>query len=188
MNRPAIITDTETLARFSAEEFMAMASGALGEIVGKVELVDGVIVRMAPANYPHFAYQRELFIKLHEIFGTGIDGFIVGQELTVRLGEATVRDPNIAIFKEPGMIPGIVAWDVLLLAAEISDSTLRDDMGPKRLSYAQAGVPDYWVVDINGRTVHRFSRIVDGDYADDDPVAFGAPIAVPGTDRAITID
>lgn len=188
MNRPASIVGSETPARFSVEEFMAMASGALGEIVGKVELVDGVIVRMAPANYPHFAYQRQLFRKLDAIFGDGIDGFIVGQELTVRLGEATVRDPDIAIFRDPGMIPGIVAWDVVLLAAEISDSTLRDDMGPKRLSYAQAGVPDYWVVDIQGRAVHCFSGITDGDYTRDETVAFGEPIPVPGTEATIVIE
>ncbi len=40
--------------------------------------------------------------------------------------------------------------DVILLV-EVSDSTLGKDIGPKRVSYAQAGVQDYWVVDL----VHR---------------------------------
>jgi Uma2 family endonuclease len=188
MNRPASAITPEAPARFSVEEFMAMAGGALGEIVGKVELVDGVIVRMSPANYPHFSYQRQLFLALHDIFGRGIDGYVVGQELTVRLGPATVRDPDVAIFRDPGMISGIVGADAVLLAAEVSDATLRDDLGPKRLSYAAAGVPHYWVIDIAGRVVHRFSGPHDGDYLRDDPILFGEPLPVPGTDQTITID
>lgn len=188
MNHPSTtVLAAEEPARFSVEEFMAMAP-VLGNIPGKIELVDGVIVRMSPANYPHFHYERQLFLKLHAIFGEGIDGFIVGQELTVRLGEATVRDPDIAIFRDPGMIDFIVDRDVLLLTAEVSDSSLREDLGPKKRSYATALVPEYWVVDIKGQRVHRFTGPADGNYASEELIPFGAPLAVPGTDQAITID
>lgn len=189
MNRPstsAIVA--EEPARFTVEEFMEMAGGALGSFPGKVELVDGVIVRMSPANYPHFHYQRQLFRKLDAIFGEGIDGFIVGQELTVRLGQATVRDPDIAIFRDPGLISSIVDRDVLLLVAEVSDSTLREDMGPKKATYAEALVPEYWVVDINNRQIIVYTDPVDATYKSDRIVPFGGPLAVPGTDRTITID
>ena len=160
---------------------------ALQEIPGKIELVDGVIVRMSPANYPHFSHQRQLFRKLDAIFGDGIDGFIVGQELTVRLGQSTVRDPDIAIFRDPGLIDFIVDRDVLLLVAEVSDSTLLEDMGPKRRTYAEAEVPEYWVVDINRRRTHRFTDPAEGAYNSEQIVPFGEPLPVPGTDRSITI-
>lgn len=63
MNEHArIVTEQEQPARFSVEEFMATAGegGPLGDYVGKIELVEGVIVRMSPANNPHFHYQRQL--------------------------------------------------------------------------------------------------------------------------------
>ena len=158
------------------------------DLPGKVELVDGVIIRMSPAHHPHFAMQRQLFRKLDAIFGDGIDGFIVGQELTVRLGEATVRLPDIAIFRDPGPIRGLPDRDVLLLVVEVSDTSLRDDLGAKRLTYAAAGVPAYWVVDLAARRIHRFVDSVDGDYGDETVIAFGEPLAVPGTGAAIAID
>jgi Uma2 family endonuclease len=188
MNRPSSSTiAAEEPARFTVEEFIEMAGGALGSLPGKIELVDGVIVRMSPANYPHFTYQRQLFLKLHEIFGAGIDGFIVGQELTVRLGEATVRDPDIAIFRDPGMIDFIVDHDVLLLAVEVSDSTLREDLGPKKRTYAEAAVPEYWVVDIRAQRVHCFTGPEGSGYRMERIVPFGEPLAVPGSDETITI-
>jgi hypothetical protein len=52
-----------------------------------------------------------------------------------------VRVTEIAIF-DPGAIEGIVGPDAVLLAAEVSDSILRDDLEPNQLSYAQAGVPN----------------------------------------------
>lgn len=165
-----------------------MAGGALGSLPGKIELVDGVIVRNDPARYPHFAYQRQLFCELDAIFGEGIDGFIVGQELTVRLGEATVRDPDIAIFRDPGMIDFIVDRDVLLLTVEVSDSTLREDLGPKKRTYAEAMVPEYWVVDIKAQRVHCFTGPEGSGYRTERVVRFGEPLAVPGSDRAITIE
>ncbi len=47
--------------------------------------------------------------------------------------------------------------DDLILVAEVSDSSLAYDLGPKVLLYAKASIPEYWVLDIAGRRllVHR---------------------------------
>jgi Uma2 family endonuclease len=186
MNRPATHIDAESPARFDVEEYLVIANSI--EFAGKVELVDGVIVRMPPPNYPHFSVQRQVFRALDAIFGNGIDGYIVGQELFVRLGEATVRGPDVSIFRDPGSITGLPDRDVLLLAVEVSDSSLRDDLGPKRLNYAAAGIMEYWVVDINNRRVHRFTGPADGDYANEEKLDFGTPLPVPGTTNSIVLD
>lgn len=36
----------------------------------------------------------------------------------------------------------------------MSDTTLAHDLGPKAWLYARAGVPEYWVIDVNGRRLH----------------------------------
>ena len=42
------------------------------------------------------------------------------------------------------------------LAVEVSDSTLATDLGVKVALYAQANVAEYWVIDINARTLHVY--------------------------------
>jgi Uma2 family endonuclease len=173
--------ETETLARFTVREFMDVATRPpMSDWVGKIELVDGVITHMSPSGYPHFRYQRDLFLKLHAIFGGGKDGWIAGQELTVELPGKNVRMADVCIFQDPGKIDFLVKSDGMLLGIEIADSTLRADLGPKMASYAIADVPHYWVVDINGAQVHVMSDPEEGSYRTRKLVAFGEPLDLPG--------
>ena len=43
------------------------------------------------------------------------------------------------------------------LAIEVSDSTLSDDLGNKRLLYEEVPVREYWVVDVQGAVVRAFA-------------------------------
>lgn len=45
-----------------------------------------------------------------------------------------------------------------MLAVEVSDSTLRTDRTVKATLYGQAGINEYWVVNINGRTLEVFRQ------------------------------
>jgi Uma2 family endonuclease len=42
------------------------------------------------------------------------------------------------------------------LIVEIADSSVNTDTGTKAELYATAGVPDYWVLDVDGRQLHVF--------------------------------
>jgi Uma2 family endonuclease len=180
----------EEPARFSVREFMTMAQQPpLSDWCGKIELVEGVIVRMSPAGYPHFGIQRQIFRKLDKIFGDGLDGWIVGQELNVDMvrPKQSVREPDVCIFRDPGAIKGLVKSDALLLAVEVADSSLREDLGPKRSCYARAGIPHYWVVDVNAQEIHVMTDPDKDDYRTKSVVPFAKSLLVPGTRRKIKI-
>ncbi len=180
----------EEPARFSVDEFMTMAQQPpLSDWCGKIELVEGVIVHTSPEKYPHFGIQRQIFLKLDKIFGDGLDGWIVGQELNVNMTrpKPSVREPDVCIFRDPGAIKGLVKSDALLLAVEVADSSPREDLGPKRMSYALAGVPHYWVVDVNRQETHVLGDPYQDDYRTRSVVPFGAALSVPGTRRKIKI-
>ena len=189
MNRPAALAaETERPALFTADEFMNMArEGAFSEIVGKIELVEGVIVRMSPSEASHFRYQQKLQIALYEILRGDAD-LIVGSTPSVRVDDRTVRDPDVAIIRETGRTRGAFEPDEFLLVAEISVSTLHKDRTAKRASYAGAGIPHYWVVDVTGRRTFLYSQPSGGDYQDETIIPFGAPMQVPGTARTIVLD
>jgi Uma2 family endonuclease len=71
--------------------------------------------------------------------------------------------------------------DILLLI-EVADSSLDFDVGDKAELYAQAGVKDYWVVDLSGFAIEVFRSPKRGRYTDRKSAAIGEelrPLAFP---------
>jgi Uma2 family endonuclease len=62
------------------------------------------------------------------------------------------------------------------LLIEVSDSTLNIDLGRKADLYAKHGIPEYWVVDIEGKRILRHSGPGEGGYRVCNEVAFGVPL------------
>ncbi len=58
-----------------------------------------------------------------------------------------------------------LAADVLLLI-EVADTTLHLDLGEKAALYAEAGIPEYWVVDIESRRLLVHRQPAGGEYLD----------------------
>ena len=163
---------------------------SLGAFQGmRVELVDGVIERMAPANSSHsFGNADVLFLLRDALLDAPVR---LGIDLAVRISEDTLRGVDIAVVRdEPAEAEdadGSVRPDRLVLAVEIADTTLARDLGRKAQDYAEAGIPDYWVVDLPARVVHVFAEPLEGEYRSRTVVRFGELLAIPGTDRTITL-
>ncbi len=190
MNKPAAVDSfREEPARFTAEEFMQLATlGPLADVPGKFELVDGVIVHANSALNLHSKYQTHLLIQLASVYGDETpDGWVVRVELTVRLGDYSTRNPDIVVMRNPGDDEGMGQPDDVLLIIEIAHTTLKRDMGPKRLAYAAAGVPHYWVVDVEGRRTYVMADLADGDYCLRNEVVFGEAMLPPGGAKSVVV-
>ncbi|HYI82071.1 MAG TPA: Uma2 family endonuclease [Acetobacteraceae bacterium] len=99
----------------------------------------------------------------------------------MHLGDADVPLPDL-IVSEPLRRRGPVPGDRVRIVAEISDTTLADDLGHKRVLYAAASIPEYWVVDLAGRAVHQYWAPMEGAYARSAVVPFGDTL------RSATVD
>lgn len=158
------------------------------EGAGKVELVEGVIVREPFALTPHMHHQRLVNEALHDAYREAGSSRIVQPRLTLRLGTHTLRVADVGVLDEFYTDVGYVDLSTVLLVAEIADLTRNRDLRAKRLDYAHAGIPNYWVIDVQKRATHLMSQPRDGDYAGrPDPIAFGQPLAVPETDWTIVL-
>lgn len=81
--------------------------------------------------------------------------------------------PNSESAPEPDVVWAVrkrytahpLAADVLLLI-EVADTTLPLDLGEKATLYAEAGIPEYWVVDIEGRRLLAHRQPAGGGYSD----------------------
>lgn len=173
-------------ALFSVEEFQQLCDTGIFE-GSRVELVEGVVVRMSPAMSRHMHIQQELAFDLRALFGASIDGWTAGFEVSVQFGERTLRDIDVAVIRRLAVTEGYLDPSNVLLAVEVSSTTLRYDLNDKLADYARGGIPHYWVVDVTGECVHAMGDPVDGDYTARRRVPFGEPLAVPGSDGTVTI-
>ena len=64
----------------------------------------------------------------------------------------------------PGKIDGNPQPVEVALVMEISGTTLRHDLTAKAALYARAGIPEYWVLDLNGRRLLVRREPVRGTY------------------------
>jgi Uma2 family endonuclease len=185
MNKPVAIIPAEqdTRARFTTAEFLRMAeTGAFDDM--KIELVRGELERMNPPMNNHSVYQLRIAMRLAAIAMEEL----VRSEIGIDLGDDTVRGCDAAVLHSPLTDNRLLRPEDILLVVEVSETTLNRDLGPKRADYARAGIPHYWVVDGERQVVHIFEAPVAGDYKEIRTVPFGSPLAVPGTEKAITLD
>lgn len=59
-------------------------------------------------------------------------------------------------------------WRVPNLIGEVSDTTLATDLDEKKRLYADMGIPEYWVIDVQGLRVFAFQLSDNGKYQECD--------------------
>ena len=140
----------EILRRFNRQEFYQAAD--LGWFNNeKVELIHGKVYTKLTMNPPHALGIRATTETLTAAFGPGCD---VRQQLPVVL--ATDGEPLHDVVIVPGSWRDYVQHPTqanVLLIVEVSDSTLYIDRNEKAALYAEAGIADYWVLNLNSRAL-----------------------------------
>lgn len=140
-------------------------NGLLNE---KFELIDGEIILKMPVNPPHRIALILLRNWLVFVFGSLFAQTENPLDLTGAEGEITQPQPDAAVTLAPATSytesnPG--PQDVSLVV-EISNTTLRYDLTTKALLYARSGIPEYWVMDVNDRCLHRHRQPTATGYED----------------------
>jgi len=145
-----------TRRRFTRAEYHRMAEvGILGED-DRVELIRGEIVEMSPIGRRHVAFvdnlTQLLVLRLAGRAIVSVQNPVVLTDDSEPQPDFTVRRIRPVPYKEREAH----ADDVLLLI-EVADTSLAYDRSTKLRLYAEAEIPEYWVVDCNAETVevHR---------------------------------
>src|SRR5690606_7670743 len=125
----------------------------------RYELVDGeLLVTPSPQplhQFAVFALARALHdhVRVHRL------GIVFMSPADLELEPETVVQPDLFVVPAGGERP-TTSWRAvrsLLLAVEVvSPSSGRADRLTKRRLYQRAGVPEYWVVDVDARLIERW--------------------------------
>ncbi len=126
--------------------------GELGFFAGRhVELICGEIVLMSPISEPHVAGVSLTTDAIKAAFGPG---FYVRVQAPINLGDSD-PEPDVAVVTG-GPRETLITPTSALLVVEVSDTSRDYDTTTKAELYATAGVPEYWVLDLEHRQLLVF--------------------------------
>lgn len=152
-----------TRKRFTADEYQRMGQAGILLEGDRVELIDGEVVAMTPIGTRHNAGVAQATRAFVRAAG---DEAIVLPQGSVRLDLYSEPQPDLVLLRPRTDFyasrhagPG----DILLII-EIADSSPQYDRDVKALLYAAAGIPEYWLVDLNTSVWWRFSSPEEGRY------------------------
>jgi Uma2 family endonuclease len=161
MNERFVHSDSRQPATTQAAEGMPRRIWTVAEIEAIVragiiaederfELIGGEVVPMLPKGGRHEMVKVELNRHFQRIVP---DELTVAPETTLRLDENSFVEPDFCIFPR-SIFPGDLRGYDVLLAIEISDTSLRYDLGRKIGIYGAYGIPEVWVVNADTLVTH----------------------------------
>lgn len=164
---------------FTVDDFMVMVNAGLFEDQ-RVELLDGMIVDMSPADSAHEFTIDKLVKKFYQTLPEDIL-LRVQNSIDIDLPE-WLPHPDVTIVKPKDYLRVRPTPEDTLLLIEVANTSLKLDLGRKREIYAKVGIKDYWIADINAEK-WTVNREPEGErYQTIFEVAFGeevAPLAFP---------
>lgn len=182
----AILLREPTVHRITVEEFLALDEAGFFDEVGRVELIDGEIIEMAPLHRPHARVLLHLTVAVSKAVDACSGSIEALTPVSARLDQHSLPEADIIIARVDDT-EKFVTPDSALLLIEVSASSLQHDLGRKLRLYARSGVPEYWVADVEGRKVLRFHAPAGESYGERAAFAFGETI-VAATIPGLTVD
>ena len=171
--------------RWTKQEYHQAAD--LGWFEGqRVELIEGEVIEIAPQKDAHAYAIRLAASALQRAFGSPFTTLI---QMPLNLGAASEPEPDIAIvrgsLREVREHPTTAA-----LVLEVADSSLLYDRRRKGPLYANAGITEYWIVNLADRTVevYRLTDQLAGEYAPPQVLRAGEHVQPLAASQMIQID
>ncbi len=176
------LTTTPTPVRLRVEDYLLLDRAGAFEGYVKTELLAGEIFYVNAQHRPHAYAKSELAYRLRRALEALDSHLFVLTEVSIAMPPVSAPEPDIVVTDEP-IGEGLVPLASVKLLVEVADTTLQSDLTRKAMLYAEAGVPEYWVADVGGRSIHRLWAPVDQSYSRRDQTGLGSAIAaatIPG--------
>jgi Uma2 family endonuclease len=161
---------------WTIEEYEALAAAGAFRGSGRIELIEGVILEMAPQQSIHSFLKVEIARRLANALDALGSQLRVYGDPTVRMSRDSAPEPDVAVTAEaPGF--AFLTGDQVSLLVEIANTTVEHDLGQKAALYARNNTPEYWVLEVKARRIHRHWAPSDACYGQSDVVQLGDPCA-----------
>jgi len=151
--------------RFTVEEYHRMGEAGIFTEDDRVELIEGEILQMTPIGPRHAACVD----RLTRLFSMAVgERAVVRVQSPIRVAQHTEPQPDVVLLRpradfyqeaHPGPLD-------IFVVVEVSDTSAAYDRTVKLLLYARAGIPEVWLVDLEGQLVEVHRNPGPGGYQD----------------------
>ncbi|PLR22889.1 hypothetical protein SGCZBJ_17090 [Caulobacter zeae] len=162
MNALARALETSEPHRFTLEDVLRMQDAGILDADARVELIDGGLVEMASEGAEHTRVKMQIAKAFLAQAGQAIEVIVAS---TLRLSATYAPDPDLYAYDARLPLNTIGGRNVGLVV-EIAQSTMAKDLSVKAEFYAEHGVRDYWVVDVNSAEIVVHRSLSGGVYRD----------------------
>ncbi len=141
---------------FTVVEVEQMAASGILDEDDRLELIEGVLIKMSPMGPRHASSIARLTALLGQL---GWPDTLLWIQNPIQLSAYSAPEPDLAIVRArddfyQAHLPG--PRDVLLVI-EVADSSLATDRGVKLRLYAEAMIPELWILDLAGGMIEQYS-------------------------------
>lgn len=157
-----------TIAKLTGNDFDRMVQrGAFIDLEPlKIELIYGELRFMNPAGPVH---EGEIeFLTDWSYANTDRQKIAIRVQSSFNCGDHRPEPDLVWSRKMPAKRIRPSHNDILLLI-EVADSSAQQDLGEKAKLYAEHGIPEYWVVDVQSEQVHMHRTPREGQYQSTQP-------------------
>lgn len=120
-----------------------------------IELVNGEIVVMGPVGSKHAKVVKQLNRLLNKLLD---EQYIVSIQDPIIAGDLSAPEPDVAVLKYRSDFygSGHPHGEDVLLVIEVADSSVEYDRTIKLPIYAESGIPEYWLVDLEKDEIEAY--------------------------------
>lgn len=155
----------ESITTMDQSSFAAWLESRVPADSNHYELLNGRVVVMPPAGWPHGSVEGRLVARMVVACEAGHLGHVLGssQGFELPTGDTVEPDASFVSAARWSLAPPPVVGKFLrvvpdLIVEILSTSTATRDRGEKKAIYAAAGVREYLIVDPRARTLTVFSN------------------------------
>ncbi len=148
---------------FTTDEYFRMVEAGVFGSEDRVELLEGEIVEMPPIGSHHAGVLNRLVKVFKPVIDTEA---VLAFQNPIRLSATSAPQPDLAVLRpradyytDSHPVP-----EEVLLLIEIADSTVLRDQRIKAPLYAEAGIPELWIVNLTNSSVEIHRQPTEAGY------------------------
>lgn len=143
--------------QFTVTEYQRMAQSGILHEDDRVELIGGEILQMSPIGSRHIACVNRLMGTITSQVGQQV---IVSVQNAIQLSDYSEPQPDLALLRAQAdfYADALPTAKDTLLVIEVADTSLEYDRDVKIPRYAEATIPEVWLVNVKAERVTVYTQ------------------------------